>query len=266
MALTAADVDEFIALLHQDVGVRTRVRDALVADEMRALQAVVARLADNQTATTVEVRRLDDALIALTGRVDQLAERMDQLTERMDQLAERMDQLAERLDQLTVEVRALQVEVAKLVRSLSLMEGRQGNMDGELYELRWARQLGSRLGVHFRRVRELNLGDFERADEARDAGLISRDEWRELNLLDATALVRDEGDPTRTDRVAAVELSRVIGLGDVSRARRRADILLKAGIPAVAVVGGETILPEADDVANAAGVVVLARRENSEPG
>ena len=259
MALTAADVDEFIALLHQDVGVRTRVRDALVADEMRALQAVVARLADNQTATTVEVRRLDDALIALTGRVDQLAERMDQLTQRMDQLAER-------LDQLTVEVRALQVEVAKLVRSLSLMEGRQGNMDGELYELRWARQLGSRLGVHFRRVRELNLGDFERADEARDAGLISRDEWRELNLLDATALVRDEGDPTRTDRVAAVELSRVIGLGDVSRARRRADILLKAGIPAVAVVGGETILPEADDVANAAGVVVLARRENSEPG
>ncbi len=138
------------------------------------------------------------------------------------------------------------------------MDGRLGNIEGELYEALWARNPTARLSAHFRSVRPLSLGNFPAADAARDEGRLSPDDWDEVVRLDATALVKRREDPS-LDLVAAVELSRLVDGNDVARAHRRAAIFNAAGIPAVAVVGGETILRDAAEMAEASGVVVLAK-------
>lgn len=158
-------------------------------------------------------------------------------------------QLGERIDALSQEVR----EVAGQLRGLT---GHFGNLDGEVYEMRWANSLGSRLGMRYRRIRPLVLANEDTILAAADEGRISQSEWAELMRLDATASVDD---PTTGERglIAAIEISKVVDRGDVLRAADRADILTRAGIPSVAVVGGERVTQGAVDAAQTRGVAVL---------
>jgi hypothetical protein len=221
MALSSADVDAIIDEVRRDPALRDRLREAILADDFLALPGLVRQLGE---------------------RVDQLGEGLERLTERMDALTLRVEELAGRMDSLT--------------RSLDTLVGRVGNQDGELYEIKWQLNQGSRLGGRFRRIRPLVLVDWPPVTQALDSGLITDSQWRELTALDAVALV-DDRRSGRKDIVATIELSRVVDIGDVTRAADRAHYLESAGIPAIPVVAGERITEGAWAAVEADGIYAL---------
>ncbi len=228
MALTPADVENLIEELRKDPELRDRVRNAILAEDFLRLPATVERLAD---------------------RMDQLAVRMDQLTVRVDQLTERIDRFAE----------ATQANLIRLDATVSRLEGRVGNLDGTDFEMRYAKHVATHLTRWFTDVREVIAGNDPSLLAALNDGRLSEDDWENLGDLDVLAIGRAVADGG-AETYVAIEVSRVIDVGDVERAEARAELVRRAGVPAVAAVGGRSILPAAKEVAAAKGVIALTRR------
>jgi hypothetical protein len=90
-------------------------------------------------------------------------------------------------------------------------------------------------------------------DEEEARGLITRQQRRAV--LDSDVIARGELRDAGADAYLVAEVSTVIDTRDVYRAVERARILAHvSGMPAVAVVGGELITPDADREARVLGV------------
>ncbi|MDQ3702462.1 MAG: hypothetical protein M3442_16300 [Chloroflexota bacterium] len=136
---------------------------------------------------------------------------------------------------------------------LGVLVSRVGTIDGEVLELRFARRAPAYLSRLARRLRVLDtsvladlLDDAVRDDQLTD---------EERNKVLATDLVlsgqrRVDGTPA----YFVVEVSAGVGLDDVRRAAERAGLLAKLGRPAVPVVAGRRIDPDADTMARSSGV------------
>jgi hypothetical protein len=75
------------------------------------------------------------------------------------------------------------------------------------------------------------------------AKALTDEEWREMIDLDLAveAVTRKTGQPV----VLAMEVSWAIDFGDVERAVHRATLMRERGLPALPVVAGNGVLPEA---------------------
>ncbi len=227
MAFALADVDALIEAISNDPLLRERVVKALLHEDFLALPGIVARLGE----------RID----RLTERMDASNDRMDALTQRMDTFAERMETLAEHMDTLTQRVDLLTLQGNQLVTLTASMNGRMGNIEGTLYEERYADRLASHLAHYYRAVRPLILGNVPELLAALDDGRINGPEWDDMILLDAAARVRPKvgGD----EKVVVMELSLTVDVNDVERVARRADIIRRAGFVVDACVDGQRIEP-----------------------
>jgi hypothetical protein len=85
---------------------------------------------------------------------------------------------------------------------------------------------------------------------------LSEDEVEEVLRLDVLARGRARRLPQSPEVWFAVEVSSVVDRGDVERARRRADLLRKAGLQAIPAVAGEQLTEGALAAAAEAPVVV----------
>jgi hypothetical protein len=243
VALTEADIEQFIRAVHESPALRDRVRDAIIGDDFLALPGLMQDLIQHSV-------RVDEQLAILSERMDGLALRMDQLTERMDQLTERMDQLTLRMDQLTQ-------RMDKLVLGQEQLTGRVGLLDGQMFEFRYERNLASRLGKHYRRVRPTQIAELHDLVAALDSGRISEAEWDDVLRLDAIAWATRRSSPDDPELLVALELSRVVDRTDIERAHRRSGILRSAGLRSEGCVDGDTIRDDAQSLAIALGVVSL---------
>ncbi|MFN0096497.1 MAG: coiled-coil domain-containing protein [Dehalococcoidia bacterium] len=243
MTLTESDIDRLIEIVRDDPHVRDRLRTAIIGDDFLALPGLVRQLVEHG-------HEVDGRIDRLTERMDQLAARMDQLTERMDQLAARMDQLTERVDQLAARIDQLAGDVRRL-------DGRVGGMAGDIYEEKFVRRLPARLGRRYRKVRVLSPADVEALEGAWRSGRLTDGQWDDAMLIDATAWAIPRDDASHGEVLVALEVSKVIDESDVERAHRRAGIFVAAGVPSVPVVGGQTILDEAERLAGTLGVVTI---------
>jgi len=251
MALSPADIEQFISALHDDASLRERVRGAILADDFLALPRITARLAAS--------------IDALTNRMDKFAERMDALTVRMDALTERMDQFAERMDQLTVRMDQLTDAVTRLIARVDHMDGRLGNVEGGVYELKYERNLGAHLARFYLKVTRVIPADVSAVAEAYDSGLITEAEWDDLHRVDVVASASRRGSPAGALSFVLLELSLTVDERDVARASRRADIMRRAGVEVEAAVDGERIAPGAVTLARELGVTVLISKEADKP-
>ena len=275
MALTPADIEEFISALHDDAGLRERVRGAILSDDFLALPGITARVeesldrltqrVDGLAARTDEVAR---GLATLTVRTDALAQRMDQLTARMDEFAQRMDQLtarmdelAVRMDQLTARMDELTDALTRLVARIDHMDGRLGNVEGGLYELKYERNLGAHLARLYRKVSRVIPADVDAVANAYESGLISEDEWDDLHRVDMVASATRRKSPSGGAMFVLLEISLTVDERDVARASRRADIMRRAAVEVEAAVGGEKINAGAITLARELGVTVLISKE-----
>lgn len=227
---------EFLRLLREDPAFREEVRRQVLTDELLALPGQMAVLAQ-QVAALVEAQRRTEE------RVDGLAQQMAVLTQRVDGLAQQVTALAQQVAALAEAQRQTQQEVGRLARDVGILKGRG-------LETEWRENAPAYLGRWFRGLRVYSSGArMDMLYEALDRGLLGPEEFEDLRLADVVA----EGREVRV----VVEVSWTVGREDVERARRRADLLARLGVPTVAVAAGceasEDVLEEARGV----GVWVL---------
>lgn len=199
------------------------------------------RLLEERPEWRAALRRqvLADDLLSLPALVRGLAEAQTRTELRVAELAHWMDALAQ--------------AQTRTEAQLGTLVGRVGTIAGELLELRYARRAPACLSPLARRLRALDTSTLANLldDAVRDGQLT--DEERD-SVLAADLVLSGQ---RREDGAAAyfvVEVSAGVGLDDVRRAVERAGILARLGQPAVPVVAGRWINPDADAAARASGV------------
>lgn len=121
----------------------------------------------------------------------------------------------------------------------------------DMVECRYRERAHASLSALARRVRLMPLDELDDLlDDAVDRQAISKSEADEVRFADAVV----QGLRHSERVVMVVEASAVVDQHDVERAHRRADVLTRAGVPAMAVAAGERFTGEAGDSAANLGV------------
>src|SRR5262245_11770738 len=206
------------------------------------------RLLEQHPEWRADLRRhvLTEELLGLPGIVRELAEAQQRTEQRLSQVAELLDALAQ------AQART-EGELGTLARRVGDLADRVGDLAGQALELRNARRAPAYFGRLARRLRVVEPSALaELLEEAVEGGRLTEAE-REA-VLEADLVLAGQRRDDRADVSYLVELSVGLGLGDVTRAADRATILAKLDRPAVPVVAGGWINPEAGAAARAHGV------------
>jgi prefoldin subunit 5 len=243
MAFTIEEFRDLIQLLEDHPAWRSELRRWVLSEDLLTLPQTMLALADAQ-------RHTEERLGQLTARMDELAQRMDQLTARMDELAQRMDQLTARMDELAQRMDQLTTRMDQLVEVQSRMGSDLERLKGSDLERRYRERAHAYFSRLIRRTHVLSGDELSALlEEAVAHGQLSEDEADDL--LQADAVVRGRRRDDNSDVYLVVEVSWGIGLSDVERAATRAAALTKLGTPALPVVAGFWVTPEAQEPARA---------------
>lgn len=217
----------------------------------------LTRLLEEHPEWRAELRRLvlTDSLLALPEQVAELrieTDRRFQATDkRFQEVSAQIARLAETQERLIQEVGALTRTVLGLVDDV-------GKLKGSDLERRLRERSFAHFGRLIRRAHVLTqeeLADVLDAGQAR--GAITEREADELTWADL--IVRGKRRDDGTDVSLVVEISYGVGLGDVERAERRAELYGRLAAPVLPVVAGEAVTAEAAQCARSEGVWQLVR-------
>jgi chromosome segregation ATPase len=226
------------------VQVRIEQRLEVLAEAQRRTEERLDALAKQMEALTARVDALAQDLQALTARVDALARQMEALTARVDALAQDLQALTGTVAQLDTRVAGLETNVARLDTTVARLDNTVGRLDGDALEVRYQREAGAYFGRLARRVRVIEKTRLlDMLDDAVDQGRLTEEERDEVLLADLVLSGRRRQDGAEAYYV--VEVSSAIDPHDVQRAINRAGLLARLGQPAVAVVAGRSIGPDA---------------------
>lgn len=169
-----------------------------------------------------------------------LEARVDRLEAALQRLAEALERLAAHVDRITLRVDRMDQRVAWL--------------SGDALERRYRERAHSYFQGILTQIRVVPPDEVARtAFQAERQGILSRAEHEDLLRADLVihGLRRDQD----TGTYLLAEVSWVIDKGDVERAARRASLYERAvGLPVIAAVAGEQILPDAEAEAATARV------------
>ncbi|MGE0601985.1 MAG: hypothetical protein AB7J35_21385 [Dehalococcoidia bacterium] len=220
MAFTSEQVEEFIATLRDNPGLRERVRGAILSDDFQALPG---------------------AIVALSARLDVLTTRLDALVQRFDAFAEAVD-----------------ARLSMSEKRLDDIAGKLGNLEGHEFEGRFIRNLRSHIGPRFRRPRPFDVYSDESFDTALKNHPLSEAELKDIATADLLVWATDS--TTGGDAVLVLEISQTVDPGDVFRAERRSSLLNSAGLNAIGVVAGAAISHDGRVAASAKSIVTLIQQ------
>ena len=203
--------------------------------------ADLVRLLNEHPEWRAELRRLllSDELLTLPDLVRELADAQRQIEAQFDAMREQVRLLVETVQALTDSVRGLKDVV--------------GDLNGKLLALTYRDRVGAYFGPLLRRVRAVEAVTLEDKLEAH----LSHEEFKDVLLLDMLVSGRPRHLPEADEVWWAVEISSVVDREDVTRARRRAEFLRRAGYRAVPTVAGEKATLGAEDDARQYTVVML---------
>ncbi len=221
---------------------RTEARIAELAEAQQHTEQQLAALTARVDALTVRVDALTAHVDALTVRVDALAARLEELAEaqkrteqRLDSLAARMEELAEAQRHTEQQLAALAAHVEALTVEQRKMQNKLARVDGRTLEIDFRQKAPAYFGRLMRRLKivEVHMLEDQLAEQ------LSPEEYDDFLRLDLllTGLLWQQ--PDRPQIWLAVEVSSVVDREDIVRARRRADLLRKAGYPTIPVAAGE---------------------------
>lgn len=181
----------------------------------------------------------------------ELPERMARVEEQLIRIAERLDALGERMDQL---ITSQQLVIERQNR----MDGRMGNIEGDLLELRYSDNLRNWFRPHLLKPQRLYIDDLQELLEAQATGQVSEDEVDRVARTDL--IVRGTQRGGAEQLLLAVEVSTTINPDDVVRADHAALVLRRAGYRAKALVGGYRATEDALEKAKELDVLIDLRR------
>ena len=213
-----------------------RLENALthLAAGMEELRQVVQRLTIGQE----ELRAGQEALRA------EMRQEIDALKAGQEQLRAEMHREIGRLDERYNQLREV---VNGILKDLAVLKG----SDRERY---YRERAPAIFGLHLRKVRLLDMGDL--LDEIATRIQLSPEEEKEL--LSADGIFYALKKTTREPIYVVLEVSWVVDSNDLERVLRRAQILQRAGYPAVPVLGGVEVVDEVKQAAQAGQVVLVS--------
>ncbi len=221
----------------------------------------LAQLTEAQRRTEERVDKLTAAVDALAeaqrrteARVDELAQALLQLSARVDALAEAQRRTEERVNALAEAQRRTEERVGALAEAQRRTEVRVGSLQGAALEARYRDRAPAYFSDLLRKIHALSSEELaELLDDAESRGAITPADRRDLIYSDVVVrgLRRDSGELA----YLVVEVSVVVDDHDVERALRRAELLARAvKRPAIPVVAGERLAPEAEPLLREQGV------------
>ena len=176
---------------------------------------------------------------------------MDEQTQRFDRLIIRIDGLTQRMEQL----------VETQLRMGSDLE----QLKGYKLEQRCRERAPAYFSRILRRVHALSNDELVALlDAAVTQGQLSEDEAAEI--LQADIVVRGRRQEDGTELYLVVEVSWDVGFSDVQHAAERASLLARLGTPALPVVAGFWVTPEAEEPARALRVWQVTDGRVTPPG
>jgi hypothetical protein len=248
---------EALAKQSAETDARLAEMDARLGERLDALAKQSAETDARLEEYARQAREMD---ARLSERMEALAKQSAENEVRWTELRAEHEKTMARVDvslaQIAALTEAFKEQGERIDRRFNALEGRVGNLEGQMLELRY--NVGSQLSTILRRVRPVTVGDLDRVLDARDSGALPEDRFRQLQAADFICIGREGKGPDAPEAYAVVEVSRVIDVNDVDRAADRAEVLRQCGYPRVyAAVGGEAILADARARAAERGVHVL---------
>ena len=144
-------------------------------------------------------------------------------------------------------------QIAALTRTVDTLVDDVGELKGDSLERRYREKASAYFGRLLRRPHVLTDDELgELLDDAVERGVLTEGEYSEVTWADAIVRGRRRGD--RAQVVAVAEVSWGVGIHDVERAVRRADLLARLGFTTLPVVGGKAVTREAAELARRQGV------------
>ncbi|MFN8615550.1 MAG: hypothetical protein U0837_00465 [Dehalococcoidia bacterium] len=299
MAFTREQVREFISALKGDAELRELARAAILSDDFAALPGLVRanteaiaaldarierlteRLETFIAATDLRFVRLDDRAKAVEERLAAIEQQLTSINEHLtehderfdrvdghltehDQRFDRVDLRFDRVEQHLTEhdgrLESIDQKLGAVAKQASDTAGKLGNLEGMAFEERFIRNVASHIGPRFRRARPIDIYGDAILEEALARHPLSASELRDIATADL--LVWSTDMLSGGEAALVLKVSRAVDLGDVVRADRRARLLSKLGVNAVAAVAGITASDEAIRRAKELSVVTLLQREN----
>lgn len=299
MAFTREQVREFISALKGDAELRELARAAILSDDFAALPGLVRanteaiaaldarierlteRLETFIAATDLRFVRLDDRAKAVAERLAAIEQQLTSINEHLtehderfdmvdghltehDQRFDRVDLRFDRVEQHLTEhdgrLESIDQKLGAVAKQASDTAGKLGNLEGMAFEERFIRNVASHIGPRFRRARPIDIYGDAILEEALARHPLSASELRDIATADL--LVWSTDMLSGGEAALVLKVSRAVDLGDVVRADRRARLLSKLGVNAVAAVAGITASDEAIRRAKELSVVTLLQREN----
>jgi multidrug efflux pump subunit AcrA (membrane-fusion protein) len=251
---------EDIRLLRESVDANTSRLEAALArlaeaqarteERLDRLEQTVEKLVEAQARTEAQVEALAEAQARTEAKVEALAEAQARTEAKVEALAEAQARTEGKLEQL-IEI------VTKLVI-------RSDRHEGDLLELRFRNRLPSYLGRLLRKAKVIEAADLIDAIEP-VLGAVAVDDFLRADVVATGILHAGSRDPLPAGSRGTLdgsltylvgEISFTADENDVMRAARRTACLVKAGLPAIALVACERIAPQTAEYARKEGVRV----------
>ena len=275
MAFTIADVRDLVRLLDERPEWRAEVRRQLLTDEFLALPSQVAeqrrdiqRIEEQIAEQRRDIQRIEEQIAEQRRDIqrieEQIAEQRQDIQRIEEQIAEHRletERRFQRIEQEMVEQRRetdrrfqqVEDQIAALTRTVDTLVDDVGELKGDSLERRYRENGPAYFGRLLRRAHVLTSDELdELLDDAVERGALTEDEYHEV--LWADAIVRGRRRSDRAQVVAVAEVSWGVGIKDVERAVRRADLLARLDFTTLPVVGGKAVTREAAELAHEQGV------------
>ena len=271
---TVREFHDFVRILERRPDWREELRRLILTDELLKLPQVVRELVEAQRRTEEELKTLTARVDSLTQRVDSLAAQMEALTARVDSLTQRVDSLTAQMEVLTARVDSLTQRVDSLAAQMEALTARVDSLTeaqvkteetlrrlgidvaelkGDSLERKYREKAPAYFGPLLRRAKSLSADElWDIVDRGIEEGVLTSEEAREV--LDTDIVVRGRRWKDGKEEFLVVEVSWGVGVTDVERAVRRAELLRRLGLEVRAVVAGRGITSEAEGLAAEKGV------------
>jgi hypothetical protein len=240
--LRAHSEQQFAALAEAQQ--RTEARMTALAEAQQRTEVHMTVLAEAQQRTEARMTVLADAQQHLEVRMTALVEAQQHLEVRMTTLTEAQQRTETHLATLTTQVTILTEQVTALTRTMQTLTDDVGELKGQSLEALYRSRGHAYFSRLLRRPHVLTSDELTALiEDARDRGLLSEAETRELYETDL--VVRGRRPEDGTEVFLIVEVSWGVGPHDVERAAQRALLFSRTGIATMAVVAGKRVLPDA---------------------
>ena len=255
--------EELIERVGSDPEFRTRMFEAFGLSALPALYSRMDSFEKTQQGILRTLEQHGEALVALREDFNSLSLRVDALDAKVDVLGTKVDVLGTKVDVLDTKVSRIEGHVHSLN---SVVLG--GHLEEKAYNVVYSR-LRSLAGARLRSI-ELSFsarrslqpdasGYTSPVNEAREEESISEEEHLRLLRTDLVYTASVKTEAGWETRWFPAEVSRTIGVDDVTRVTQSAEAIEKVFSQKVqvAVVAGTGIRKDAKDLAKTAGVKVV---------